>query len=294
MTTMQVLVDQTREMLLAGSREGFNTLNGALSDTTGTSVTMTYDLEGIQKDAVIEVGNELMRVIDTLSKTATVVRGYNNSTAATHADGSSVGVNPKFSRQAVFTAIGDGLDDLSGDGIYRVQTIELTYNSAIDGFNITGVTQAEGYDLTYKDTGPAKSWPRIARNLWELRPNVETDDFTDGFALILSGAANPGRQLRLMVKTPFVRPTVFTDDVNSTCFLPATCNRLVKYSAGMQLVGWREVMRNAYEAQGDSRRAEEIPAGSQARAAAVWQVQYDRGIRNERDRLKRQYPDRAY
>lgn len=297
MTIGLVLVNETREMLLAGSREQLNTLNGAITDTTGTSVTVTYDLGGILEGAVIEVDNELMRVIaaDTTTKVATVIRGYGNSTAATHATGAQVTVNPKFSRQAIFSAINDGLDDLSGEGLYQMVTTELTYNSAVQGYNITGMTGAEElYQVTYQDVGPAKAWPIVPSIYTELRPNAETDDFTSGFALIVTGYAQPGRQLRVMVKSPFTRLTAFTDDINTAGGLPATCNRLVKYSAGMQLVGWREVLRNAFESQGDTRRAEEIPQGAQVSAARVWQVQYDRGIQNESNSLKRRYPERRW
>lgn len=297
MTTALTLINETREMLLAGTREAMNVLATALTDTTGVTVVFTYELEGIQVGAVIEIESELMRVVAVTpaTKTATVTRGYGNSTAATHLVSTPVFVNPKFSKQAIFSAMNDQIDELSGEGLFQIVVKELTYSSAVDGYDLTSLTVAEEvFEVTYQDTGSQKRWPRMPRTQWELRRNAETDDFASGFALFLTGEGQQGRELRVLVKAPFTRLTTIVDDVNSVAGLASTANGLLKYGAAMKLVYWRETMRSVFESQGDSRRAEEVPMGAQISAARAWGLVYQRVLNNEKARIARQYPPKRY
>lgn len=280
-------------MLLASTKEELNTLSAALSDTTSTTVSLTYDLRGIQVGAVLEIDTELVYVLatDEGAKTATVIRGYQDSTAATHASGAQVTVNPKFPLAAIFDAQNDVLDDLTGEGFFKVTTVEQTYSAATDGYNLTGITDLVGiYRVSYKDSGSQKAWPEIPHYHYDVRRDVETDDFATGFALILAESANPGRQLRIEVKVPLTRLTATSQDIVTQTGLLASAEPLIKYGAAMKLVYWRETMRNVFEAQGDSRRAEEVPAGANIGAARGWQAVYDRTLSNALDDLNRRYP----
>jgi hypothetical protein len=60
-----------------------STLNGAISSTSATSVTVTSGTLFVAGQ-IIRVDNELMRVTVVVTNTLTVDRGWNGSTAATH------------------------------------------------------------------------------------------------------------------------------------------------------------------------------------------------------------------
>ena len=296
MTTALSLINQTHRMLLAGTKEELNEFS-SWGNNSATLMNFSYDLRGIQPGAVLGIDTELMYVVSVNEgmKQATVMRGYEGTTSATHDAYSIVTVNPKFAKVAIFDAMNDTLDDLSGEGLFQITTIEQTYNPAINGYDLTGITALEGvHQVTVKDPGAAKDWPRIPSREWEVRRNTETDDFSTGFALITRGGGSPGRQLRIECKVPFARATATSDDVNTTCGLPATANDLLKYGAAMKLVYWRETMRNVFENQGDSRRAEEVPAGANIGAARAWQAIYNNRLRTELERLQRQYPSPVY
>lgn len=297
MTASLTLVDQCRDMLLAGTREQVNTLSAAVSDITSTGLSFTYDLRGIQEGSLIEVDSELMYVVavSESGKTATVIRGYSSSDPATHLINAVVTVNPKFSRQAIFDAQNDCLDDLAGEGLYAMVTKELTFNAAVQGYNLTGVTDViDLYQVSYQDVGPEKAWPIIPKSMVELRPYAETDDFASGFAVIVHGYAQPGRQLRVQVKAPFTRLASTADDVNTVSGLRAIGNPLLKFAAAMKLCYFRETMRSAFETQGDSRRAAEVPMGAQITAARGWQGVYDRTLKNALRDQDRRYQEARY
>lgn len=63
-----------------------STLNGAISSTSATSVTVTSGTSFVAGH-IIRVDNELMRVTNVVTNTLTVDRGWNGSTAATHLTG---------------------------------------------------------------------------------------------------------------------------------------------------------------------------------------------------------------
>lgn len=69
--------------------EPSGTLGGAISDTTGTSVTMSSG-HGLTGGETIKVDSEEMYVSAVSTNTLTVVRGINGTTAATHSNGASV------------------------------------------------------------------------------------------------------------------------------------------------------------------------------------------------------------
>ena len=69
------------------------TLNGAISDATATSVTVT-SATTLRANQVIKVGSEEMSISSISSNTLTVSRGANSTTAATHSDGANVLIYP--------------------------------------------------------------------------------------------------------------------------------------------------------------------------------------------------------
>jgi len=297
MTTAGSVITSARRMLLAGTREEINVLATTLSDTTGTSVVVSDDLRGIQEGAVLEVEDELMfvRSVDDPTKTATVIRAYEGSTAATHTAGVAIVVDPKFSRLGLLDMLNDALDDLSGEGLFTMNSLELTYTSSREGYNLTGLTDVEDvYAVYYQDTGSMKEWPRVPRDQWELRRDAETDDFASGLQLVVYGYAQPGRQLRVQYKSPFTRLTATSQSLEVDAGFPSEAIRLLKIAAAMQMVYWRETARNVFESQGDTRRAAEVPAGANIGAARAWEVRYEKALQNELDRLARRYPDPAY
>lgn len=293
MTTSIALAKETQRMLLSGTKEELNVLAAAITDTTSTTVTLTYDLRGIQEGSVIEVDTEQMYVVvvNENAKTATVIRGYQDSTAATHSNGVTVTVNPKFALSAIYDAQNDTVDDLTNEGFFRITTVEQTFNAAVAGYNLTGITDLiDVYRVSYQESGTLKRWPEIRREMWDVRRDVETDDFSTGFAVILAEGGSAGQQLRIEVKVPLTRLTATSQDVTTQTGLLASAEPLVKYGSAMKLVYWRETMRNVFEAQGDSRRADEVPAGANIGAARGWQAIYDRSLSNALDELHRRYP----
>src|SRR5581483_10778181 len=114
--------------------------------------------------------------------------------------------------------------------------------------------------------------------------------FPNGLALELYRPGFPGRPLRVQYKAPYTTPLVnAADDVQTVTGLHPQAHDIPTLGAIMRLVQWRELKRSFSEAQGEPRRAQEVPVGgAETSIKMITQHRTDR-IAAERSRLDMQY-----
>jgi len=291
-TTANDAINETQRLIYGGGafREQFNTLSEHHS-AGQTAMIMTYALRGITVGSLLEVGTELMLVqsTDETNQEAVVLRGQLGSTATTHEANDVVTVNPKFPRFSIFKAINEELGALSAEGLFRVRTVDLTYNAAVDGYDLTSVTDLlDVYSVRYQVPGPSLRWPAI--KAWKLDRNMPTTDFASGIALILDDGGYPGRTVRVSYFAPFTQLSTTSDDIATVSGLHTEAHDILPLGAAARLTMTREVKRGFTEAQGDTRRADEVPVGtSMASGRGLMQLR-DRRVQQEVARLRRFYP----
>lgn len=295
MTTAQNLIDETHRYLLPTAREAINTLNGSHTSST-TTITFNHDIPNITAGVTIAVDLELMYVwtVTPASKQATVQRGMQGSTAATHADGALATISPRFSNFSTLQAINADLDDLSSptNGLFQVPaTIEFTYQPQINGYDLTGISDFINIlSVRYDIPGPWKTWPELRH--YKIVRNMDTADFASGTGIVLEDQAYPGRDVRVTYSAPFTHFSTVSDDITTVAGLPASCGDIPPLGAAARLAAVRETQRNQFESQGDPRRATEVPPNSQlAGATALQRMRKDR-IQAESARLNNNWPTR--
>lgn len=288
MTTAAQLVDRTVQNLLAGTVEERNKLASSVNSSVD-SLTMSYALGSLREQTVFEIESELFYVWEsnTTAKTATVERGFGGSTAASHSSGAVVTVNPRFPRHQVLQALNAELSDLSSpmNGLYQMKTVDLSYNGSDRMVNLTSVTaMIDLYDVRYRYL--SDDYP-IVRNVRLLR-DMPTTDFASGFVLAFDQEVRSGT-VRVLYKAPY---TQFSSESATTATAGVTTEveDLLVLGAQIRLMAGREVKRNFTESQGDTRRAEEVPAGAVGNSITnLLRLRRDR-IQAEAARLARQYP----
>ena len=291
LTTTQDLIYETRGHLMSGARERQNTLNGA-HDASTTTFTFTYAPQFGAGD-VIAVDLELVRVMsDPGATTATVHRGWGGSTAASHSADALITVSPAFSDFRIFQTLNAELSALSspGNGLFQTDTVSVTFNSAVVGYDLTGVTDLiDVYRVYYDEVGPDKLWPEVS-DYW-IRRNADTTDFASGLQIVIPDA-QPGNAVRVVYKKPFTALTSLSDDVQAVSGLPATANDIPPLGAAHRLATGAEIQRNLNNSQGDTRRAQEVPQGALARSSVGLMDVYRRRVGEEAARLSAAYPHR--
>jgi len=289
-TTAGQLIDRVNSELLAGTVEERNKL-AASTDSSQTDIEMTYSLGSLRENTVFQIGTELMYVweVNTTSKTATVDRGYGGTTAAAHTIGDIATVSPRFPRHQILNGLNADLADLSSpmNGLFQMKTVDVSYNGSDRMVNLTGVTEIiDLYDVRYRYLND--DYP-IVRNVRLLR-DMPVSDFASGFVLAFDAPVRAG-SVRVLYKAPY---TAFATEADTVADAGGTSSLddLLILGAQIRVMAGREVKRNFTESQGDTRRAEEVPAGAVGGSILNLQrLRRDR-IQAEAARLNRQYPIR--
>lgn len=289
MSTAGALLNRVSRQLLSGTIEERNKLASTVT-SSDTSITMSYELNALRSGGVFQLDSELIFIwaADVGTKTLTVERGYADTTAAAHTAGAIAILNPRFPQQQMLEALNQDIDDLSSplNGLYRVVSVNVDYNGADRQINLTGATSVIDIidvRLRYLSSDyPVLRGVRLARGL-------PTSDFASGYAVTFDEQTMAGT-LTVRYKAPFVRASTGTSDIQTSCLIPQTMEDILEMGVMARMLSVREVKRNFIESQGDTRRSDEVPAGSMSNSFTnISRLRRDRIIA-EAARLARQYP----
>jgi hypothetical protein len=288
-TTVAQWIDTVKDYVLSGAREEQDIPNGDINSSV-TTLTMTDGTDGIQQGAEIEIDLERMYVRSVATLTVTVRRGYRGTTAAAHASGADIIVNPRVPKASIVRELNNELSSLSSpaNGLYRVSTVDLDWSTNV-GYNLTGVTDIEDVLSVQWKGYTGYDWIPLAPSAWRLGRSQDTTDFSTGLALFFDAPIS-GRDVRVVYKAPFTAVAAVAEVVESVTGLPASAADIPPLGATARLLGGPGEARRAVGSQGDPRADEDVPPGAHRSAASsFWQLRQQR-INEESARLARDHP----
>ena len=312
------LIEKVYRRVMSGVQEITCTLgaNYTLDGTTFNGIPFTGSgTTAISTGTILSVDLELMLVTsyNSSSNTASVERGYLGSVATTHygptasSAGTPVYVNPSLTRFDCGVAINDDLNSLSAAGLVRIGSAEITYNPVFVGYDL-GDLPANFIDIVEvraKTPMPQRNYPPITR--WKVSRYQDTGVFPSGNSLTIAEGGWPGQPMFVTYTAPLIPFVDQSDDVADTPAtndlnppyngysdtyvpnLPTTAVDIPPMGAIIQLVEQREFQRNNYSSQPDPRKAAEIPAGSIMNSVGRLEIQRQRRIQEEVERIRKQY-----
>jgi hypothetical protein len=296
-TTLDYLVKEVESRALSGFRQEQTVLGAdmAVGDTI-LDLQPGIQMQALETGAYVQVDYELMACVARLAADRVQVRrAILNSNLAAHSAGAAVIVNPRFPAVDIVKAINEDIDDLSGpaNGLYQMKVTQLTYNPAVTGYDLDGLTNddvIEVRELRAWDFGSQRAWPLIPTSDWKLERNASYDLFPSGLSIKIYNRAFPGRPIRIQYKAPYTTPLADpADDVTAETGLHAQAHDIPVLGAAYRLMMFRELKRSFTEAQGEPRRASEVPVGSSLTALkGIQQLRAER-IANERERLNKMF-----
>lgn len=292
------LITQVEDHLLSGDRDEINTVSNTV-DSSQTTVTFNQPLGSITAGSYLGVELEVMYVwsIDTTSGTATVQRAMLGTTAAGHASGTIVYVNPLFSKWEIFKALNVEIVSLSAadNGLFAEKAFTLTTQPIQKTYDIP-VANADLRDILeirYQPPGPEKYWPRIRRRSFQVIRDVTqtVDAAPTGMMLRIEESFYPGRPMVVRYAGDFgPLPAAMSADAATATGMAATMLDIPALGAAGRLMGVRSAKRTFVERAVDSRRSQEVPASASAQSAGILlQLMRDR-IKSEADRLRQLWP----
>ncbi len=288
-TTCADLIERTRWHLNTGLYEPINRLALDIDDTL-TALQFDYELGGIRDGAIISVDLELMyvwEVINESTRTVMVQRGIAGSTAAAHDSSALVTVNPRFSDFHILKALNDDLRSLSGLGLYATRALTFTFDPPARTYDLFSDV-IDVLEVRYRTQSDTDRWPLID-NYAVLR-DMPSVDFPSGIALRLDGRVESQQDVLVRYKAPFTALTALADVVELATGLLAEALDIPPLGAAAMLSVARDTRRTDTFAQGDTRRAAEVPSGSPRAAAAPLLSARSLRVGEEQGRLAQRYP----
>lgn len=289
MTTVANVLNVARGHLLGGTDDELNRLSAAYT-AGGTSLTMEFDLGTIARKARLGVELEEFHVWSTSGQIVTVSGAQNGSTAADHASGTLVRVNPQFSDYSLFTALNEELQALASRGLVKVDSVTLTASSATTGYNLTGTSQVLGIrSIRREQTGSSKNWPGVRQYRADLG-TADSTDFASGNAVMIYEHVDPGRSIIVTYEAPLSKVSALSDVVETVAGLHVEAHDILSMGIALRRMAGREIKRNFTDRQGDPRRADEVPPGAVQQSTRSLQSLYESRIEQEIERLAQRYP----
>lgn len=293
------IIEKVLDYFLSGQKEEKNKL-AATAGAGATTISFQYELGAIRSGSEVEAGLEVYYVweVDQAGKSATVEPGQRATITAIHSTGTICRVNPKLTKRAIFDALNAEIRALSapGSGLFCPMGLEFSYSSPISSYDLEDTGDIlDVLSVTQEEIGATGDWHHI--DGWRLDRKANSTDFPSGNALYLP-AGFPGRTVRVVYAAPFAA----IDSINDNLYLdsegnpkaggiPPSMHDILVYGTLMRLGPVREIKRNFTEAQGDARRAQEVPPGSVANSYAEVRRIYNRRVNEEVGRLSRLFPD---
>lgn len=293
MTTAASLISRTRhDYLSPGLKERRNKLTSSISDSD-TTLTFDRPLNGLSDGSKLSIALEDIHVwsSDTAVRTADVDRGEYGTTAAAASAGATVLVDALYSDAQILRALNEAVSGLVSEGIFAVSTVELSYSTAVAGYDLASSSNVLGIiEAQWESTNSVeKLWSNVPVRL--LR-DANVADFASGTAVMIDHVISHGATVRVTYKHELTAGlAALSDVVETTTGLEADAMGLLSLGAALHLTAGKEIALNETDTV-RHRRASETPPGSFSQADSNLRRLYRDRVRAERGRLSRKYPMR--
>lgn len=298
MATLQTWVDRTRSHLMSGRSEERNVLASPYTAGSG-AMQFTAAVGGIVPGARLSIGTSTYYVasVNQTAQTAQVIAAQEGTVDVNKSAGSLVRVNPRFTDADIVDALNAELSDLSApdNGLFAVFSMDWDADVTVAAYPVTVVDPSVIIDCYEVRTCPdpnTQDWFLLPKTYWRLDrmagpPGMEPDlQLRIAYPTVRTGGI-----VRALLRVRFIPLVDLTENLDDTG-LPPTAQDIPPLGAAMRLMAGREVKRNFTETQGDTRRADEVPAGAVAASMRPLAALRMTRIQAEGARLTAQYPDR--
>jgi hypothetical protein len=293
-TTFQNLIDDV-QLDLAGFTYRQDRVTYITAAITATDLTIKVSsTENIGK-GIVEIDDEMMWVdsYDRQSNTITIApfgRGYNATTAATHAVNAKMTIAPTYPRQAVKRAINDTIN-----AVYpKVFGIGSTTASFLASRTTYPLPQnaIQILSMAWQSVGPTKEWLPIRQ--WRWDPIANTTAFTTGKTVSIYDNVLPGRTIQIVYAALPVNFTNLTDDMEATTLLPSSMRDVLVYGAAWRLSSYIDPARISISSPQSDEIDAKRPYGTGSNVTKQLQTLYMMRLEEESLKQKLQYPTRVH
>lgn len=297
MTTFGQMTDEVARKLAGFTlRQDRQThLTSALS---ATATTISVGSAENISTGIIQIDDELIYVdsFDRVAKTISIPpygRGYNGTTASSHATGARVIIAPSFPAVDIKAAINETIlgvfPKLYTYGIHTFKYVpaKITYSLPDEVEKVLG--------LSYEVIGPSKEWFPI-RN-YRLDTMANTAAFDSRNSLTLYSGVQPGRTVQVYYTAAPNQMQSASDDFSSVTGLPESAKDVIILGAAWRMTGFIDPGRLTYSSAEADAQANNVTGrsyGAGANASKYLLALYEKRLDEEATKLNLRNPTRIH
>jgi len=264
---------------------------------TTTAVSITVASANNVSSGIIQIDDELIYV-DSFDRNTGVLtippygRGYNGTSASSHANGARVIISPTFPSVDVKDAINETLLSTFPD-LYTTGTHTFSFSTAKSTYPLPEEVE-KVLGVSYETTGPSKEWLPIRG--YRVDPMADTDTFNSRNSISLYSGIEPGRTVQVFYTAA---PTVMDandDDFEIVTGLPASCKDVMVLGAAARLASFIDPGRLTF-GSAESDQQSQIAGrsyGAGTNASKYLLALYDKRLSEESRKLNDRNPIRIH
>ena len=296
MATFGQMTDEVSRKLAGFTlRQDRQTHLTAAVNTTATSITVASATN--ISTGIIQIDDELIYV-DSYDRNTGVLsippygRGYNGTTASSHAVGTRVIVSPTFPSVDIKEAINDTIQAVFPD-LYATDTHTFSYSTARSTYALPDEVETV-LGVSFQTTGPSKEWLPVRG--WRVDPMANTSAFNSKNSISLYSGIEPGRTVQIFYTSA---PTVMDtndDDFEIVTGLPQSCKDVIVLGASARLASFVDPGRLTF-GSAESDQQSHIAGrsyGAGTNTAKYLLALYDKRLAEESRKLTDRNPTRIH
>jgi len=296
MATFGQMTDEVSRKLAGFTlRQDRQTHLTAAVNTTATSITVASATN--VSTGLIQIDDELIYV-DSYDRNTGVLsippygRGYNGTSASSHAVGARVIVSPTFPSVDIKEAINNSIQAVFPD-LYSTGTHTFSYSTAKSTYPLPDEVETV-LGVSFQTTGPSKEWLPIRG--WRVDPMANTTAFNSRNSISLYSGVEPGRTVQVFYTS---EPTVMDnndDDFEIVTGLPASCKDVIVLGASARLASFVDPGRLTF-GSAESDQQSQIAGrsyGAGTNTAKYLLALYDKRLAEESRKLTDRNPTRIH
>ena len=295
MPTLSDLIDEVRTNL-----QGYTLRQDRITYlTSAITSAQTEIVVGSQSNlakGIIEIDDELLWIdsFDKANNTLNVIpgfgRGYQNTTAAPHAQYAQVTLAPTFPRVFIKKAINDTINSFFPK-LWAVSSTTFTFNASQVTYPLPDDAESILY-VSWQTTGSSEEWLPV--NRWRADGMANVASFNTQNTINLYENIQPGRTVQVWYTIEPNTLDASTDDYADVTGLPASSADVVVLGASYKLLSYLDAGRiNLTSAEADLADSK-IPSTAGAGASRYIFALYQQRLNEEALKLADKYPIRIH
>ena len=295
MATLGDLIDEVRTNL-----QGYTLRQDRITYLTNAITSSQTQVQvGSQSNlakGIVEIDDELMWVdsFDKATNTLNVIpgfgRGYQNTTAAPHAQYAQVTLAPTFPRVFIKKAINDTINSVYPK-LWAVASTTFTFNASQVTYPLPD-DAIEVLFASWQTTGSSREWLPV--NRWRLDTMANAATFNTGKTINIYENIQPGRTVQVWYTAEPNTLDASTDDFADVSGLPQTTEDVIVLGASYKLLSYLDAGRiNLSSAEADLADTK-IPSTAGAGASRYIFALYQQRLQEEALKLADKFPIRIH